>query len=59
MIARKLAVRKRNLTLELVVSRYVKDLINGDIRAHQDVVNSPFKTDCVTHSLGIHNSNSS
>ena len=53
MIARKLAVRKRNLTLELVVSRYVKDLINGDIRAHQDVVNSPFKADCVIRPLGI------
>ena len=53
MITRKLAVGKGNLTLELLVSRYVKDLINGDIRAHKDMVNSPFKADCVIRPLGI------
>ena len=53
MIARKLAVRKRNLTLELFFRRYVKDLNNCDIRAHQDMVNSLFKAECVIRPLGI------
>jgi hypothetical protein len=53
MITWKLAVRKRDFTLKLVFRRYVEDLTNGDIRGHQDMVNSPFKANCVIRPLGI------